>query len=69
MQARYKMFWSDRSSWEVMFQHAAEFMTTIGPEQTIGVSQSRDGLEGVVTVWYWSDQPPPKSDPRVFVRD
>ena len=59
MQAKFKHFESDRS-WESLFQTAADFLTQIGPERTIGVSHSHQGPMGVVTVWYWSDEPTEK---------
>jgi hypothetical protein len=62
MQAKFKIFRSDWDSWETMFQKAADFMTSIGPEKTIGVSTSHESNVGVVTVWYWSDEKPMRAD-------
>jgi hypothetical protein len=56
MQARFKMFQSGHEPWEMMFQRAADFMTKLGPEYTIGVSHSHESTVGVVTVWYWFDE-------------
>ena len=30
-----------------------DFATSVGPERLIGISQSDDRSDGVVTVWYW----------------
>ncbi|MBN2475565.1 MAG: hypothetical protein JXB62_13215 [Pirellulales bacterium] len=41
------------SSWDELFQRAADFATAIGPERLISISHSADHSDGVVTVWYW----------------
>jgi hypothetical protein len=56
MQARFKIFKSGTLPWEMLFQQAADFMTKLGPEYTIGVSHSHENNIGVVTVWYWFDE-------------
>jgi hypothetical protein len=53
MKAKFKIFRSPFSSWEKLFQPAADFATSIGKENLIGISHSSDGGDGVVTVWYW----------------
>jgi hypothetical protein len=60
MYVRSKMFQSSWESWETVFQRAADFLTPIGPERTIGISQSQEANLITVTVWYWSDEPAPK---------
>ncbi|WP_145099985.1 hypothetical protein [Anatilimnocola aggregata] len=60
MYVQFKVFRSDWHSWEVLFQQAADFLTEIGPERTISVSHSQEGSVGVVSAWYWTDQPPSK---------
>ena len=40
-------------SWAALFQEAADFATTLGPERLISISHSQTGVEGIVTVWYW----------------
>lgn len=56
MQAKFKLFRSETESWETMFQKAADFMSTIGPEKTIGITTTQQSYVGIVTVWYWSDE-------------
>jgi hypothetical protein len=56
MQARFKTFRSGHQPWEELFQEAADFMTALRPEYTIGVSHSHESTLGVVTVWYWFDE-------------
>ena len=41
------------STWESLFQDAADFAARVGPENLISISHSEDHNEGVVTVWYW----------------
>ncbi len=57
MRVRFKVFRSSFSSWQSLFEEAAEFATQVGPDWLIGLSHSEDQNEGVVTVWYWSDAP------------
>ena len=57
MQVRFKYFNSSISTWDALFGEAAEFASAIGPERLINISHSCDSREGVVTVWYWSEQP------------
>lgn len=47
----YKSHWS---SWSTLFEQAARFASTLGPERLISIGHSADHSEGVVTVWYWS---------------
>jgi len=51
--ARFRLFKSSFDSWEKMCQQVAEFLTAIGPQKVIGVSQSQESQLGVITVWYW----------------
>jgi len=53
----FEVFESSLKSWESLFEEAATFADGVGPERLIGISHSEDGNEGVVTVWYWSDEP------------
>lgn len=62
MQVRYRLFESSIQSWGALFDEAAEFASSIGPRRLIGISQSAGneafkGNNGVVTVWYWDDDP------------
>lgn len=54
MQARFKIFKSGVTPWVKIFQAAADFASTLGPERLIGISHSCDQHVGVVTVWYWA---------------
>lgn len=53
MEVKFKHFRSSMSSWEELFNQAAEFATQIGPQNLINISHSEDQNDGVVTVWYW----------------
>jgi len=53
----FEIFKSSFKSWEELFQEAATFAEGVGPQRLIGISHSEDSSQGVVTVWYWSDQP------------
>jgi hypothetical protein len=53
----FEVFKSSFKSWESLFGDAATFAEEVGPEGLIGISHSEDQNKGVVTVWYWSDQP------------
>jgi len=52
----YKMFCGILSTWETLFSEAAEFATELGPERVVSISHSEDDDDGVVTVWYWTDE-------------
>jgi len=52
---RYEMFRGTLTSWEDLFQRAADFATSLGPERVAGISHSSDSGDGVVTVWYWAE--------------
>jgi len=56
MRVAYRMFRSSRSSWEQLFQQAADFATELGPDWLIGISHSHDGPDGIVTVWFWAKE-------------
>ncbi len=53
MVVRFRVFRGTFTSWEALFQEAADFATSLGPERLITISQSEDRSDGVVTVWYW----------------
>ena len=62
----YKVFRGTLATWEALFTEAAEFATYIGPERVISISHSEDNDDGVVAVWYWTDETEAqggKSDP------
>jgi len=50
-----KMFRGVLVTWEELFVQAAEFASTLTPEEVISISHSEDGNDGVVVVWYWKD--------------
>ena len=39
-----------------LFKRAAEFATRMGRDRLIGISHSEDNSDGVVTVWYWTQE-------------
>ena len=41
------------STWQDLFQQAAQFASQVGPGRVISVSHSEDHNDGVITVWYW----------------
>ena len=51
----YKMFRGTFETWDQLFAKAADFASTLSPEQLINISHSEDNNDGVVTVWFWSD--------------
>jgi hypothetical protein len=55
MRVEFRIFRGVLASWETLFGEAASFATRVGPERLIGISHSEDRNEGVVTVWFWSD--------------
>jgi hypothetical protein len=58
MRVLFKFFASSFSSWDTLFQQAADFATEIGPERLINISHSEShAAKGVVTVWYWDVAP------------
>jgi hypothetical protein len=52
---RFREFRSTFGSWRALFEEAAQFATTVGPERLISISHSEDQTKGVVAVWYWTD--------------
>lgn len=49
---KFEMFRGTLTTWNTLFQEAADFASEVGPDRVISVSHSSNG-EGVVTVWYW----------------
>jgi len=58
----YKYFRGTFASWDQLFNQAADFATEIGPEWVVGISHSCDDDDGVVTVWYWTDNSEEKGE-------
>lgn len=55
MKVEYRVFRGVWTTFEALFQQAAEFASLLGPERLISISHSEDEDDGVVTVWYWVD--------------
>jgi len=55
---KYEMFRGTLESWDSLFTKAATFASELGRERLITISHSEDNQDGVVTVWYWSDETP-----------
>ena len=53
----FEIFRSSFQTWDSLFSDAATFADSVGPDRLIGISHSEDQNCGVVTVWYWSDEP------------
>ncbi|MCU1238348.1 MAG: hypothetical protein JWP63_6315 [Candidatus Solibacter sp.] len=53
----FEIFRSSFKTWQELFEEAAVAAESVGPERLIGISHSEDSSTGVVTVWYWSDEP------------
>ena len=56
MHVTFKAFRSGWSSWEALFQEAANFASEVGRDRLISISHSEDQNEGVVAVWYWTGE-------------
>jgi len=60
----YRLFRGSRTSWESLFEQAAEFASQRGRDRVLSISHAEHGDDGVVTVWYWArvtEKPPPGS--------
>ena len=55
MKATYKLFRGAWTSWDELFAEACRFATEVGELRLINISHSCASTDGVVTVWYWSD--------------
>jgi hypothetical protein len=54
VEARYKVFQSSFSSWQVLFDQAAAFASALGPDRLIDIAHSESHTgNGVVVIWYW----------------
>ncbi len=54
---RFQIFESTFKSWETLCEEVASFVeNSVGKERLISISHSADRHNGVVVVWYWSDQ-------------
>ena len=53
LKVKFEIVRSSLTSWNSLFEQAAEIATAIGPDRLINISQSADNGDGVVTIWYW----------------
>jgi hypothetical protein len=56
VEVKYKIFRGTLTSWDDLFSQAASFATELGEIGVINISHSCAGSDGVVTVWYWSQE-------------
>ncbi len=56
MKVAHRHFRGTLVTWETLFDEAAEFASTLSPERIITISHSSDHSDGIVTVWYWTDE-------------
>jgi hypothetical protein len=49
----FRIFRGTFATWNGLCTEAAEFASTVGPENLISISHSEDKDDGVVTVWFW----------------
>ena len=60
---RFRFFRGTLATWDELFGKAARFAEALPAGDLISISHSADQSDGVVTVWYWSDQAPPELPP------
>ena len=53
LRVHFEVFRGAWTSWQDLFERAAEFASRLSPDRLISISHSEDANEGVVTVWYW----------------
>jgi hypothetical protein len=51
----FRIFRGTFSTWNSLCAEAAEFASTIGRQNLINISHSEDDDDGVITVWFWTD--------------
>jgi len=54
----YRVFRGTLATWEELFRQAAAFASEVGPERVVSISHSEDNNDGVVAVWYWTENEP-----------
>ena len=59
MQVKVQSWKSGFSSWEDMFQDAANFASQLPKNRLINITHSRDEGTSIVAVWYWADDESP----------
>jgi hypothetical protein len=55
----YRVFRGTWATWEELFSQAAAFANELGPEKVVSISHSEDDDDGVVAVWYWTNDDNP----------
>jgi hypothetical protein len=53
MRVLYKHLRASLKSWDALFLEATDCATEVGRDRLISISPSAEGIEGIVTVWYW----------------
>lgn len=53
--AKFQIFRGTFATWNELCGEAAEFASAIGPQNLITISHSEDRDDGVITVWFWTD--------------
>jgi hypothetical protein len=51
----FKIFRGTFATWGSLCSEAAEFASTIGPDDLINISHSEDKDDGVIVVWFWTN--------------
>ncbi len=60
MTVGFQVFRGSFATWSSLFNQAADFAETVGQDRVINISHScGPNHEGVVTVWYWTDERQP----------
>lgn len=59
MRVTFRTFRGTITTFEELFSQAANFATGVGKDRLINISHSEDWNHGVVTVWYWTNEPAP----------
>jgi uncharacterized glyoxalase superfamily protein PhnB len=55
-EVKFEEFRGIMATWTDLFSRAAQFASAIGRDRLIGISHSEDQQDGVIAVWYWSEQ-------------
>ena len=50
----FRVFRGALTTWQCLFNEAAEFASELGPERVVSISHSEDANDGVVAVWFWT---------------
>ena len=55
LEVKFEIVRSAVHSWQSLFEQAANVATKIGREKVISISHSADDGDGIVTIWYWTE--------------